>query len=121
MFHDASVSCFAIHGDELCIETEEFGLSFTETVPPARITIAGLRCVYRNDVKVAGFKIESDDAEIYGLDTLPDGFRLHLVWHSWKPRAPEVWCVYWFPGATLRTEALSGGPLVLVQELSTQN
>ncbi len=121
MFHDVSVSCFSIHGEELRIETEGFSLSPTETVPPARIIIAGSRCVHRNDVKVAVLEIESDDAEIYGLDSSSDGVRLHLIWNFWKPRASEVWCVYWFPGATLRTEALSGGPLVLVQAPSTQS
>ena len=121
MFHDAPIRGFAIQGEELHIEVEEFSFSPTETIPPARIVIARPWCVHRNDVEVAAFEVESDDAQIYRLDSLPDGVRLHLIWRFWKPRAPEVWCTYWFPGATLRTEALSGGPLVPVLTQSTRS
>ena len=121
MFHDASVSRFAILAEEIHIETEEFSLSHTETMPPARIIIAGLGCIYRNDMEIAAFEIESDDAEIYGLDSLPEGVRLHLVWQFWKPRAPEVSCIYWFPGGVRHVQALSDAPNPPVRTPSTQS
>jgi len=114
MFHDTSVTRFLIQGDTLTIETEEFSLSPTETVPPARIVVSGLHAILRNDAEVPAFVVESDDAEIYGLDGGTGGVRLELFWHFWAPRRPEVWCSYRFPGATLRIEALAGGLLVPV-------
>ena len=114
MFHDTPVNRFVLHGDELLIETEEFAFSFTEIVPPGRIVISGLQSIFCNDVEVAAFSVESDDAEIYGLHALSDGVELQLIWCFWQPKAPQVWCSYRFPGATLHVEALSGGPLVPV-------
>lgn len=121
MFHDATVSGFVVHANELRIETEEFGFSPTEVVPPALIIISSVQSIHRNEVEVVRFEVESDDAEIYSLDGLVDGVRINLIWHFWKPKAPEVWCTYWFPGATLYTEALSGGPLAPVQMSSKQD
>ncbi|MDU7519943.1 MAG: hypothetical protein E7K72_00885 [Roseomonas mucosa] len=112
MFHDCSVVRFDIRGRDLLLETEEFSLSETETLPAARILIAGSRCIHRDGELVAAFEVESDDAEIYSLDSLPDGVRMHLLWHFWRPRAPERWRSYWFPGATLVLQALAGGPLL---------
>ncbi len=111
MFHDTPVTRFLIQQEALIIETEAFSFSPTETVPPARIVVAGLQSVFRNDAEIPAFMVESGDAEIYGLDDGPDGVRLDLIWHFWAPRRPEVWCSYRFPGATLRIEALVGGPL----------
>lgn len=69
-----------------------------------------------HDAPVSRFavQIESADAQIFGLEGSLGGVRLHLIWRFWNPRAPEVWCTYWFPGATLHAEALTGGPLVPV-------
>lgn len=39
-------------------------------------------------MKVAAFVIESDDAEIYGLESLYDGVRLSVIWHIWSRRIP---------------------------------
>lgn len=112
MFHDAPVGRVLLQDGALCIETDAFSPAPNETLPPARIVIAAIRDVYRDDVKVAAFLIESDDAEIYGLEIRSDGVRLNLAWCFWHPRAPDIFRAYCFPGATLHVEALSGGPLV---------
>ena len=117
MFHDAFVSRFTINGDELRIETHAFAFSFDETVPPGLIVVSGIRSIYESEIEVAAFAVESDDAEINALDVLPDGVRLVLFWHFWTPRAPTLCRGYWFPGATLHVEALSGGPLVPVKDV----
>lgn len=114
MFHDCSIRRFVLRGEVLCIEIERFSLSPDKDMPPARILISGLTHVYRNDVNVAAFEVESDDAEIVRLDVSQDGVELCLLWHFWTPEAPAVWCRYMFPGATLRIEALAGGPLTPV-------
>lgn len=114
MFHDASVRRFTVEHDELRIETEAFAFAPGETMPPALVVIAGLQRIFRNDVEIGAFEVESEDAEIYGLQASPEGVLLHLIWHFWNPKAPEVWCTYRFPAASLRVEALSGGPLLPV-------
>lgn len=112
MFHDASVHRFVIRSDGIQMETEEFACSRTETMPAGRIVIAGALCMHRNDEVVAAFEIESDDAEINGVDRLPDGVRVVLFWHFWKSKAPAICRAYWFQGATVCAETLAGGPLV---------
>ncbi|TXN70474.1 hypothetical protein [Methylobacterium sp. WL6] len=115
MFHDAFVSRFVAQETGLVIEVDEFSFSSNETMPPARIVIAGARCIIRNDEIVGAFEVESGDAEINDLYPYPNGVRLVLFWHQGNPRAPAHCCGYRFPGATLHIEALSGGPLVPVR------
>lgn len=115
MFHDASVSRFLVHETDLVIEVEAFPFSWTETMPPARIVIAGAQCIVRNDEKVGTFIIETGEAEIHGLDAYPDGVRLILFWHHRNPKVQAVCRSYQFLGATLRVEALSGGSLTPVR------
>lgn len=115
MFHDAPVSRFLVRQAELVIEVEAFSPSRTETMPPARIVIAGARRILMNDETVPAFEIESDEAEINGLDAHSDGVRLVLFWHHRNPKAPALCRGYRFPGATLHVEALAGGPLAPVR------
>ncbi|WP_375465357.1 hypothetical protein [uncultured Methylobacterium sp.] len=115
MFHDASVSRFLVRETDLVIEVEAFSFSWTETMPPARIVIVGAQCTVRNGEKIRTFVIETGDAEIHGLDAYPNGVRLVLFWHHRNPKVQAVCCNYWFPGATLRVEALSGGPFTPVR------
>jgi len=67
--------------------------------------------ILRDDEVLAVFDVGNDDAEIHGLDTSHEGVRLPLLWHFWKPGAPDLCRSHWFPGAIVRVEALVGGPL----------
>lgn len=115
MFHDTPVTRILVLEGELHIETDAFAFSMTETVPPGRIVITQVHGVFRNDDPRAAFEIESEDAEIYGLESTPDGVLLDLIWHYYGP-SRTTWCTYWLPGAIPHIEALAGGPLAPIQD-----
>lgn len=116
MFHDATVSGFVVLDDELRIETEGFSGGPDEKIPPARILITGIADIYRNGDKIDAFSVESDDAEIFGLDVSATGVELILIWHFWNRRPLSDFAVYLFPMANLHTEAIGGGPLKFVPD-----
>lgn len=116
MFHDAAISRFVVLDDALRVETEEFGAGPDKKMPPARILITGIGDIYRNGDKIDAFRVESDDAEIFGLDVSAKGVELILIWHFWHPRPRSDFAVYLFPLANLHTEAIDGGPLEVVQD-----
>lgn len=116
MFHDCPVNRFAILDDELRIETDDFSVGPGEKMLPARILITGIEEIYRNGKKTDAFRVESDDAEIFGLDVSEKGVELILIWHTWNPRLSSDFAVYLFSMATLHTESIDGGPLKIVPD-----
>lgn len=112
MFHDAFVRRISVGLGCIVLETDAFSISFTETMPPGRIIIAGHRTLLRDGLEVGTFTIESGDAEINVLDTYDEEVVLVLFWHCGPPQRSPVCATYRFPGARLRIEADDGGPLV---------
>jgi hypothetical protein len=110
MFHDASVTRFTFRGQDLHIETEAFALSPIETVPPARIVIAESKSISING-QIGAFEVESDEAEIYSLESSAEGVLLDLIWHFRKPARQEIFRSYLFAGATLTVHNLHREPL----------
>ncbi len=106
MFHDAPVNRFEILVGKLHVETEEFSTAPGEIAPRARIVITNIDEIYRNHRKVDSFQIESDDAEVYELNSSTGGVKLILIWHFWDATTPDAFVAYSFPRATLSIEAL---------------
>lgn len=113
MFHDAPVSRLAVQAEVLVIETEAFSFSPTEILPAARIVIAGAQGLYRNDVKVAAFRIESDDAQIFGLEGSSNGVQLASGRRVAAQRIGEALDITGagHPGLRLRAEAAASEQL----------
>ncbi|MGU3495084.1 hypothetical protein ACLBXM_13660 [Xanthobacteraceae bacterium A53D] len=116
MFHDAPIGRITVTPGALDIETETFSFGPGERLPPGRIRLEGIGTIFRNDVPIPVFAIESDDGEIHHLHADADGVHLHIIWHRWTPKAEQVFATYRFPGARLAVEAMDGGPLRPVPE-----